>query len=98
MPDKILPRRSFTVGSVPTTSDIDANEIAINWNDGKLFTKDGAGNIVSVTLGGNGANIIEVPTVATLPPNGVINTIYIATDVSRAYRFDASGVYIEIGN
>jgi hypothetical protein len=100
MPDDILPLRSFTVGAVPTTSEISINELAINWADGKAFSKDAAGNIVSVTLGGNGANIVEVPTVSTLPSTGVgaINTIYIATDVSRAFRFDASGVYIEIGN
>lgn len=98
MPDKILPLRSFTVGAVPTTNEIAINELAINWADGKAFSKDAAGNIVSLTLGGNGANIVEVPTVATLPSTGVINTIYIATDASRAFRFDASGVYIEIGN
>jgi hypothetical protein len=52
MASKIKPKRSFTTGAVPTTSDLDVNEIAISWADNKLFTKNSAGNIVSVTLGG----------------------------------------------
>jgi len=52
MPNKIKPKRSYTSGAVPTTSDLETNEVAINWADGKAFTKNAAGNIVSVTLGG----------------------------------------------
>jgi hypothetical protein len=51
---KIKPKRSYTANAVPTTSDLDANELAINWADGKAFTKNAAGNIVSITLGGGG--------------------------------------------
>jgi hypothetical protein len=51
---KIKPKRSYTANAVPTTSDLDANELAINWADGKAFTKNAAGNIVSITLGGSG--------------------------------------------
>jgi hypothetical protein len=54
MANKIKPKRSYTANAVPTTSDLDANELAINWADGKAFTKNAAGNIVSVTLGGGG--------------------------------------------
>jgi hypothetical protein len=54
MPSKIKPKRSYTANAVPTTSDLDANELAINWADGKAFTKNAAGNIVSLTLGGSG--------------------------------------------
>ena len=54
MPNKIKPKRSYTANAVPTTSDLDANELAINWADGKAFTKTAAGNIVSITLGGSG--------------------------------------------
>jgi hypothetical protein len=52
--NKIKPKRSYTANAVPTTSDLDANELAINWVDGIAYTKDAAGNIVSVTLGGSG--------------------------------------------
>jgi hypothetical protein len=54
VPNKIKPKRSYTANAVPTTSDLDANELAINWADGKAFTKTAAGNIVSITLGGSG--------------------------------------------
>jgi hypothetical protein len=54
MANKIKPKRSYTTNAVPTTSDLDTNELAINWSDGKAFTKNAAGNIVSVTLGGSG--------------------------------------------
>ena len=56
MPSKIKPKRSFTTGAVPTTSDLEANELAINWVDNKAFTKTASGNIVSVTLGGGSAS------------------------------------------
>jgi hypothetical protein len=51
---KIKPKRSYTTGAVPTTSDLEANELAINWVDGKAYTRTASGNIVSVTLGGGG--------------------------------------------
>jgi Fibronectin type III domain len=57
--DKVRPKRSYTTGSVPTTSDLDVNEIAISWADNKLFTKTPAGNIVSVTLGGGTDSVLR---------------------------------------
>ena len=59
MPNKIKPKRSYTANAVPTTSDLDANELAINWADGKAYTKNAAGNIVSLTLGGSGGGAVE---------------------------------------
>jgi hypothetical protein len=54
MPNKIKPKRSYTTNAVPLTSDLEAHELAINWADGKAYTKDANGQIVSVTLGGGG--------------------------------------------
>jgi hypothetical protein len=56
MANKIKPKRSYTASAVPTTSDLDTNELAINWTDGKAYTKNAAGNIVTVTLGGGGSS------------------------------------------
>jgi hypothetical protein len=48
--------------------------------------------------GGGTANIVEAATAAAFPATGSSGgTLYIATDVSRVYRFDASGVYVELG-
>jgi len=52
MPNKIKPKRSYTAGAVPTTSDLDTHEIAISWADNKLFGKNAAGQILTVSLGG----------------------------------------------
>jgi len=56
MPNKIKPKRSYTANSVPLTTDLETHELAINWADNKAFTKNAAGNIVSVTLGGSGGS------------------------------------------
>lgn len=60
MPNKIKPKRSYTANAVPTASDLDTNEIALNFADSKLYVKNPAGNIVGITLGGGGGG-------ATLP-------------------------------
>jgi len=54
MANKVKLKRSYTAGAVPLTTDLDTNEVAVNWADNKLFVKNAAGNIVSVTLGGSG--------------------------------------------
>jgi hypothetical protein len=87
---------------VPTTSDLETNELAINWTDAKAFTKNAAGQIVSVTLGGGSGggsgSIVEVATASGFPATGASQTLYISRDSSRVFRWDSSGVYIELGN
>jgi hypothetical protein len=97
MSNKIRPKRSYTTGAVPTTSDLEANELAINWVDGIAFTKNNSGNIVSVTLGGGGggSSVVTAATVAAFPGTGSSGVIYVATDTARAYIW--SGAYIEAG-
>jgi len=101
MPSKIKPRRSYTANSVPLTSDLDTHELAINWADSKAFTKNAAGQIVSVTLGGGGGgggsgSIVTAATVSGFPATGSSSgTLYIATDTARAYIW--AGAYIEAG-
>jgi len=68
MANKIKPRRSYTASSVPLSSDLDTHELAINWVDGKAFTKDASGNIVSVTLGGGSYTL---PTASSSTLGGV---------------------------
>ena len=101
MPNRIKIKRSYTAGSIPAPSDLETNEVAINWADGKAFTKNASGNIVSVTLGGTGGgsgNIVEAATAAGFPATGASQTLYVSRDASRVYRWDSSGVYIELGN
>jgi hypothetical protein len=56
MANKIKVKRSYTAGAVPTTGDLDTHEICINWADNKLFTKNAAGSIVAVSLGGGSSS------------------------------------------
>ena len=48
MPQIIKPKRSHTASSVPTTSDLEPNEIALNTADKKLYVRDESNNIVSI--------------------------------------------------
>jgi hypothetical protein len=103
--NKIKPLRSYTASRVPATSELDTHELAINWTDGIAYTKNTSGNIVSITLGGVGvgggggaANIVEAATAAGFPATGASQSLYISRDASRIYRWDSSGVYIELGN
>jgi hypothetical protein len=57
-----------------------------------------ASGVLSTTGGGGSANIVEADTAAGFPATGASNTIYISRDQSRVFRFDSSGVYIELGN
>jgi hypothetical protein len=100
MTQKVLPKRSWTANAVPTSSDLVNNEIAINWADLKLYSRNpSTGEIVTVSLGGGSggsANIVTASTAAGFPSSGASGTLYVATDSSRAYQWSGS-VYVEIG-
>jgi hypothetical protein len=67
---------------------------------GANVTVSTASSTITIAAGGGGGsgNIVEAATAAGFPATGASNTIYIAQDASRVFRFDASGVYIELGN
>jgi hypothetical protein len=71
MPNKIKPKRSYTANAVPVVSgntpDIEQHEMAVNWTDGKLFTRDANNQLVSITLGGSGS----IPTASASVLGGV---------------------------
>ena len=67
MAEKIQLRRSAVTGNVPTTSQIDLGEIAINTYDGKVFIKKDDGT----------ASIIEVGDLSSLPIT--VSTTYLFT-------------------
>lgn len=56
MPNKIKPKRNYTANYVPKVSgdspELERHEIAINWADGKLFTRNESDQLVTVQLGG----------------------------------------------
>ena len=48
MASKILLKKSTTASAVPTTSDVDVGEVAVNTEDKRLFTKDNGGSVVEL--------------------------------------------------
>ena len=48
MASKILLKKSTTASQVPTTSDVDVGEVAVNTEDKRLFTKDNGGSVVEL--------------------------------------------------
>jgi hypothetical protein len=56
MANKIQVKRSSVSGKVPTTTDLDLGEIAINTYDGKLYIKKDPGTPSVVEIGGGGVS------------------------------------------
>ena len=54
MATKILLKKSSAEGGVPTTSDLDFGELAINYSDGVLYYKKADGTIASISGSGGG--------------------------------------------
>ena len=88
MPTKLITKHSTTIGSVPTTGDLDVGELAINVADKKLYTKENASNVVelgtnpsTLTLGG-----VVTITTGSGTPNGNTTanagSLYLRTDVN----------------
>jgi hypothetical protein len=101
VPNKIKPKRSYTANAVPTTSDLDTNELAIRWDASSpaMFTKNAAGNIVSITLGGSGGgSIVTAASVSAFPASGSASNLYITSEDQRIWRWDATAsIYVESG-
>lgn len=62
MANTILLKRSSTPGSTPSAGSLTPGEIAINSNDGKLFTKKESGTVIEVNPRQRKSISIESPT------------------------------------
>ena len=51
MANKVLLKKSSVVAKVPTTSDLDYGELALNYADGKLYYKNAANTIAYIANG-----------------------------------------------
>ena len=52
----IKPKRSETASSVPSSSDLETGEVAINSADQKIYTKKSDGTVVEVANAAGGAS------------------------------------------
>lgn len=61
---QIILRNSGIASNVPTASNLELGELALNYTDGKLFFKNGSGDVITSTL-------TPVPTPATAGSTGI---------------------------
>lgn len=90
MTSKLKPKRSYTANAVPVAgTDLDLNEIAINYADKILYVNQG-GSIVSVPLGGGGGGSglswVSAPASAT------------ASGTAGQIAYDGDYIYIATGS
>ena len=86
---------SFTLGgsfTLPTATSSVLGGIKVGTG---LTITDG---VLSATGGSGATEIVEAATTAGFPATGSAGVLYVSRDASRVFRFDASGVYIELGN
>lgn len=88
---KVLLKRSSVAGKVPTTSDLDHGELAINFQDGKIYYKDASNNIKAFVDSARVEAIaaaVEVVALAQLDSGEVTNLIdssYVQVRVPESY-------------
>lgn len=58
MANKVLLKKSAVLGKIPSTSDLDYGELAINYSDGKLYYKNSANQIRELAGGGGGGGTL----------------------------------------
>lgn len=70
MANTVKLKRSAVAGKVPTTTDLELGELALNTYDGKLYTKkdNGTASVVEIGAGGGGGglSLAEARRVASL--------------------------------
>ena len=84
--------------TTPSAGDFNVGEPAWDKSAGRLYVKNAAGAMVEIGAGGGGGTteILEYASPASFPATGTVARLYLATDTSRVYRWDASGVYVEV--
>lgn len=91
-------KRSAVQGKVPTVSDLNLGELAINTYDGKLYLKkdSGTASVVEIGAGGGGGSAITVQDEGTNLTTGVTSLNFVgdgvtATNTGNAVTVTVSG-------
>tara|TARA_B100002019_G_scaffold293364_1_gene320435 strand:+ start:12790 stop:18345 length:5556 start_codon:yes stop_codon:yes gene_type:complete len=88
---KVLLKRSSVAGKVPTTSDLDYGELAVNFADGKIYYKNSSNQIKAFVDSARVeaiANAVEVIALAQLDSGevtGLIDSAYIQARIPESY-------------
>jgi hypothetical protein len=92
MADKILHKRSLTLGSVPTTSSLLIGEIALNVPDGKLFLRQSGSVDKIITVGESASFASTASFVQTAQTASYVLQAVSASFATSASTVPASGV------
>ena len=103
MANKIILKKSSVAEKVPTQSDLDYGELAINYTDGKLYYKNSLNDIRSFgELGYTGSQGAVQVTVSSTPPSSpAVGEVWVDADTGVQYFYldDGSGAqWVELGN
>jgi hypothetical protein len=101
----VIPYNSTTAGNIPSASNMQTSEIAINTADRVIYTKNGTGAVVSIGNGATGAggdqifvqNGQTVTTSYTIPTNfNAMSTGPIAINAGVTVTIPANSVWAVI--
>ena len=84
---RLKPRKSSVSGEIPTSSDLEVAEIAVNTADGKLFVKHTDGTIKEIS--GAGGGVVSDGSVRTSAPQ--VTTAVLAQDAAEDVTFTQTG-------
>jgi len=96
---KVLIKRSSVAGRIPTTGDLDYGELAINFQDGKIYYKDASNNIKAFVDSARVqaiADAVEVTAQAQLDSAEVTSLIDAAYIQARQNNFLDSALAIQL--
>ena len=88
---KILLKKSSVAGRVPGTSDLDYGELAINFEDGKIYYKDASNNIKAfidsarVEVIANAVEVIAQSQLDSSEVTGLVDSAYVQVRVPESY-------------
>ena len=87
MASRIKHKRSSVAGRIPLAADLEAGELALNTNDGKVYLKKDDNSILDVT-----STIFKNDTNVTVTDTGIDGTISVVADNIEKLRINATQV------
>lgn len=98
MANKIQLKRSSVSGKVPTTTDLDLGELALNTNDGKLYTKKSDGTTETVVQLSVDSTVVKTTDSGTVTSAMIADGTIVNGDVSASAAIAGSKISPDFGS